>query len=269
MKLYATIAAIALAGAAGGAVVTFATRAPTPARAKSPAPLTVATPNPAVIQATALYHQALVALSESPGFHYVAISPGPESETIVGDAGRGVGRQVITLKTGYGVEDFSLLLIATDVVYFEGNIPALEDQLGVSSGHAATLQDTWISVSPFDGPYSILAPGMTVNDQVNWLPLSPASTSSVHSGATTLTRISGAVETGAITAKAYLDIDAGSDHPTAYVSTTTVDGKPATTSDTFSDWGELVAVAPPAGAIKWSTLGARPPKDGYGGGVFG
>jgi hypothetical protein len=185
------------------------------------------------------------------------------------DAGRGVGRQVIILKTGYDVEDFTLLLVANDVVYFEGNIAAIEDQLGVSAAHAATLQQTWISVSPFDGPHSVLEPGITANGQADGLPLSLASTTAVRSRVTTVTKINGAVETGGVTAKAYLDIDAGSGDPTAYVSTLAVDGKPATTSDTFSDWGESVSIEPPAGAIGWSTLGARPPAYGYGSGVLG
>src|ERR1700730_12437087 len=80
-------------------------------------------------EARALYQRAISAPRASNGFHYVAVSTGGAAQTIVGDAGQSGGRQAITFVSNFGTEQFTLLLVGP-TVYFQGNVPALEDQLG-------------------------------------------------------------------------------------------------------------------------------------------
>ena len=119
-------------------------------------------------EARALYQRALSATRSSNGFHYVAVSTGGYAQTIVGDAGQTGGRQAITLVAHYGTEQFTLLLVGP-TVYFQGNIPAVEDQLGVTAATAAGVAGKWVSVVNGDGgphgPYSVLQPGITTGSQ--------------------------------------------------------------------------------------------------------
>ncbi len=90
-------------------------------------------PTAATLRAEELYQQALNTIAAASGFHYVAIFPG--TETIVGDAGRALGRQVVTFKSTYGLEAFELLIVSNGTLYFQGNAAAVEDQLGVTARH--------------------------------------------------------------------------------------------------------------------------------------
>ena len=228
------------------------------------------TPNPnspAAAKALALYRQALSATRSAAGFHYVSTSGGPQSQKIVGDAGASAGKQVITVSSSFGSEQFTLLLVS-NVVYFQGNAAALEDQLGVPAAGAPALDGKWVSVSPGDGPYSVVAPGITTADQAQEIALVPVSTSQVGSGGTTATRISGTLsgQQGSSRASAHLDIDPTSHLPIEYVTTGTIGGTDVSSTTTFSAWGTAPSVAAPTGAVAWSTLGASEPPGGYGGG---
>src|ERR1039457_5952248 len=120
--------------------------------------------------ARALYQQAIAATRASNGFHYVAVSSGLDAQTIVGDAGQTGGRQAITFVSNFGTEQFTLLLVG-NTVYFQGNIPAVEDQLGVSTASAASVEGKWVTVVNGNGPYTVLQPGITAASQATELPL--------------------------------------------------------------------------------------------------
>ena len=152
--------------------------------------------NAGAAQARALYQQAIAATRASNGFHYVAVSSGLDAQTIVGDAGQTGGRQAITYVSNFGTEQFTLLLVG-NTVYFQGNIPAVEDQLGVSTATAAGVEGKWVTVVSGDGgpkgPYSVLQPGITTASQATELPLTPASSASVTDAGGIATRLSGVV----------------------------------------------------------------------------
>jgi hypothetical protein len=211
----------------------------------------------------------MAAMRGSAGFHYVADSAGPTGkQTIMGDAAPSGGRQEITFDASLGHEQFTLVLVSA-VVYFQGNGPALEDQLGVPAASASSLQGKWISVSNQDPPYSVVAPGITVADQVTQTPLVATSTTSISTtGGGGATRIIGTVpsQQGAPAGTGHLDIKAGSHLPIAYASTLSASGVTATSTATFSGWGTMVATAAPTGAVAWSTLGASAPPGGFGSG---
>jgi hypothetical protein len=265
----AAVAGALIAGLAIGVAVGLLTRGPSaPARGPSPSS---ASAGAATVQARALYTQALAAMRNSAGFHYVAGSTGgTATQTIVGDAGRSGGRQVITIDASAGREQFTLVLVS-GTVYFEGNTRALEDQLGVPAASASGLQGKWVSVSSQDGPYSLVEPGITVADQAGETALVPTSTTPIRTGGgVTMTRILGTVppqpQQCTPAGTGHLDVAASSHLPTSDVATLSAGGVTTTTTTTFSGWGTAPAAAAPAGAVAWSTLGASaPPGCGSGG----
>jgi hypothetical protein len=257
----AAVAGALIAGVGVGVPIGFLTRdsAPTPSSTASVAPSPA---SGAAAQARALYQQAIAAASASAGFHYVAVSHGGiGNQTIAGDAGRDGGTQEITMDSTYGPEQFSLVLVG-GTVYFHGNGPGLQDQLGVPAATAAGLVGKWISVSSGDGPYGVVAPGITVTDQVGETGLVPASSRTLSAGTQ---RISGTVpaQLGG-SGQAHLDIAASSHLPISYVSTLTGGGVTSSSTNTFSNWGNAPSVTAPSGAVAWSTLGASEPPGGYG-----
>jgi hypothetical protein len=191
------------------------------------------------------------------------VSTGTLNETIAGVAGQLGGRQDISFNSSYGSEHFTLLLVGS-TVYFQGNTPAIEDQLGVAPAGAAKLAGTWVSVVTGNGPYGVLQPGITTADQAQQMPLAPTSTTRVTTNGVTATRILGTIPTQP--GNAHLDITTGSGIPLSYVTRSTFNGRTATTTTTYSQWGTAPSVSAPSGAVAWSTLVTSPPPGGYGNG---
>jgi hypothetical protein len=258
-RILAAMVGTVVLAAALGLGVGFASRPKLPAPPVVPPSTTSAT-----VRAAALYQTALNTIAASVGFHYIAIYP--ETETIVGAAGRSVGQQVVTYKSSYGVEAFTLVLNETGTLYFQGNAPAVEDQLGVSTSRTSAVENRWVSLVPGNGPYPELASGMTVAEQGVFLPMTPISADSVKVGGRAATQIVGTATVDDPGSAAVLDIDTSSHAPLAYSSTAATTSGPAISTVTFSAWGTQVSVAVPSTAIAWSTVGASTPPDGYGGG---
>src|ERR1700682_2689621 len=170
LTLVAAMIATVLIGAAGGVAVAFVTRSKLshPAGGKL-------TPHPSTSRASALYQRALSTIGGAAGFTYVSESTGTLSETIAGVAGQLGGRQDITFNSSYGSEHFTLLLVGA-TVYFQGNTPAIEDQLGVAAAGAPALAGKWVSVVTGNGPYGVLQLGITAGDQAQLMLLVPTST---------------------------------------------------------------------------------------------
>jgi hypothetical protein len=233
----------------------------------APAPTAAPGTSSGAAEARALYQQAITATGASTGFHYVAVSTGGDAQTIVGDAGLSNGRQAITFVSNYGTEQFTLLLVGT-TVYFQGNTPAIEDQLGVSATAAPGLQDKWVSVISGNGPYTVLQPGITSSQQSSQLPLAATSSVKEEVGGVSAVRISGTVPpandlpagTGSLV------IAQNSDLPISYTSSIADGGVALDFSTTFSAWGTPPTVSAPAGAVAWSSLTTTTPPNGYGGG---
>jgi hypothetical protein len=259
-RIIGAMVGIVVAAAVLGAAVGFTSR---PA---SPVPHRVPTsPTAASLRAAELYQRTLNTIAAAVGFHYVAIFSG--TETIVGDAGRALGRQVVTFKSTYGLEAFELLIDSNGTVYFQGNAPAVEDQLGVAASTTSNVDNRWVSLSPADGPYSELAAGMTVADQGVFVPMTPIATATVRVDGRTAIQISGtAAGADDPVSTALLDIDPNSHAPLAYSSTSASTTGSASSTVTFTAWGQAVSLNLPEAAIAWSTLGASTPPDGYGGG---
>jgi hypothetical protein len=221
--------------------------------------------------ARALYQRAISATRASNGFHYVAVSTGGAAQTIVGDAGQTGGRQAITFDSNFGTEQFTLLLVGT-TVYFQGNVSALEDQLGVTAATAAGVQGKWVSVVNGDGgthgPYSVLQPGITTGSQATEMPLTPASTTSVTDAGVMATRITGVVPAanGFPPGTGSLDVAPNTGVPIAYTSMISGGGVVLSFTTTFSAWGTAPSVSAPPGSVAWTTLTTAAPPGGYGDG---
>ena len=230
-------------------------------------PPTAAPGSSGAAQARATYQQARTATGASAGFHYVAVSTGGDAQTIVGDAGQANGRQAITFVSSFGTEQFTLLLVS-GTVYFQGNTPAVEDQLGVTPATAAADVGKWVLVKSTDGPYHVLQPGITTSSQATELTLTPESLSTVTAGGVSATKISGITPaTPTVPAgSASLIVASSSDLPISYASTVAT----LSFTTTFSGWGNAPSVSAPAGAVAWSTLTTAVPAGGFGsGGVPG
>lgn len=264
----AIVGALVIAGASGTVTALLVRGGSSPASAPPTAQPTP-TPGAAATRAQAAYRQMLAAAQASSGYHYVSVSSTPGQpithETITGDAGQKDGIQVITLSSTYGNERFTLHLTAGGSVYFQGNVPALEDQLGVVASSAAALDGRWILVSVGDGPYQQLEVGITVVSHLQGDPLIPNSLVTVHTAGGTVERVSGGDGGGG---SAHFDVATGSKLPQTYAETATSLGFSAT--DTFSNWGTAPSVSTPSGAVSWSSLHTQKPAGGYGnGGVQG
>lgn len=218
-------------------------------------------------QALTIYRQALANMRSAAGFHYNATVSGAGDQHTVGDSGQNSGRQDITVSSAFGDEHFTLLLTGGRV-YFQGNVPAFQDQLGVSASKAASLQSSWIVVANGDGPYSTLQAGITASDQANETVLEPTSTSQVTVSGVKATRLQGTVppQNGAPGGTGHLDVTADTHQPLSYFASISQNGVTITSSVTFSAWGAAPNVTAPANAVAWSTLGASPPPGGYGNG---
>jgi hypothetical protein len=266
LGLGAAIVATILIGAVGGVGVAFLTRSHTQTPSGGGGPTALPSNGP-VSPGLSIYQRSLATMRAAPGFHYVNASDGSEPETITGDAGAAGGRQDITFTASYGLEKFTLLLVS-GTVYFEGNTAAVEDQLGVISAGAATLQNKWVSVVSGDGPYSVLQPGITVADQAAEVQFVPSSTVQVTTGGTAATRIIGTIpaSNGNPAATAQLDVAQTSNIPVGYSSTFTVSGASVTSTTAFSRWGTAPVVTAPSGAVAWSSLTTTAPPGGYGSG---
>jgi hypothetical protein len=257
-----------VAGAAvGGALVAGRGTPTSSAGATAPATSAAATAPPRASQASVLYQQAVRATQAAGGFHYVSNAGGPQTQQIVGDAGPSGGKQVISDNSSFGAEQFTLVL-AGGVVYFQGNAPALQDQLGVPAASAPALAGRWVSVAAADGPYSVVAPGITTADQALEITMVPGSTTQVTVAGAAATRIAGTLPTqpGLSDSAVHLDVDPTSHLPISYVTAATVGGARVTSTTTFTAWGTAPTVTAPTGAVAWSTLGASAPPGGYGSG---
>jgi hypothetical protein len=215
-------------------------------------------------QASALLKQAMQAGEKSAGFQYVDTwTGGGSTATFSGEAGQNDGTQQITQTTGFGNEQFQVVLAPDQTLYFKGNVAALEDQLGVSSSAAAGLTGTWISSQSSDGPYQDLALGLPISSALPDGQLTPTSTEQVTgAGGVSLTRIEGTVSNP--TGTGHLDVSASSNLPVTFVASYS-NGSYGETM-TFSAWGTAPSLTVPTSAVAWSTLTISKPPDGYGSG---
>ena len=267
----AVVAAGLVVGVAVALPIALIGRSSQPSTGGSGNPRSTGTPAPgAAAAARSLYQQALTATRAAKGVHYVAVTSGAADQHTTGDAGQSTGTQDITVTSGFGAEQFKLLLV-NDAVFFQGNVPAEEDQVGLSPADAQRMAGKWITVVRGDGPFTVLQPGITTADQAAEMPLVAATTEQVTAGGRKVTRIHGTVPaTAQIPAgTAYMDVDPSTHLPITYVSTVTAGKVTVSATTNFTNWGTAQSPSAPPDSVKWSTLNATEPPGGYGSGGGG
>jgi hypothetical protein len=231
-------------------------------------PIVILTGSSSASQASTLFTKSMQVAGDSAGFHYASswTGGGQPPLTFTGDAGQNDGSQTVSEPGSFGTEQYDLVLAPDQTVYFEGNAPALEDQLGVSASTAPGLAGTWISLSAGDGPYTEEQQGLTVASEIGIPGFSATSSKQVSgAGGGQLIRITGAVPAsdGIPNGRAQVDISPSSDLPASIVVSYS-DGSVETM--TYSQWGTVPSLAVPTGAVAWSTLATSAPPGGYGSG---
>ncbi len=218
-------------------------------------------------QASALFSQAMAAAGSSAGVQYASEwTGGGAPTTFSGVAGQNDGTQVVTEPSDFGTEQYDVVLAADQTLYVEGNVAALEDELGVSAGAAPGLAGKWISLQTADGPYNEEEGGLTVDSEVGIPGFKAGSTEQVTGAdGSTLTRIDGTVPAsdGFPEATVEVEISPGTDLPSTIV--VAYDGGGVDTI-TYSQWGTAPTVTVPSGAVAWAGLTTSEPPGGYGSG---
>lgn len=223
----------------------------------------------ATSQATSLLKKVTTAVDNSAGVDYVTTTLGRgTTKPTTGDAGQSDGTQTDTEPTAFGTEQFDVLLASNQILYFKGNAPALEDQLGVPASTAPGLAGQWISLTPGESPYSLLESGLTVPGALMISDIIATSSRTVTgSDGTTLTEIDGSLgitidSANSTVATCKLDISPSTNLPTSLVVMDAVGAGSTVTN--FTNWGTSPSVNVPATAVAWLSLDTLPPPGGYG-----
>lgn len=204
----------------------------------------------ATTSAPSLYRRVLAAAGRQATFRYTATSSGGgQTQVTTGVATRDGGTQSIDINGAV----FRLVLVA-DVVYFDGDVGAVESQLGLSAATAQSVAGTWVSVARGDAPYTSLEQGITTSSALSEIAFTPKS---VHNVGGAVLRLSGAPEPmkgHTVSGTAKLDVAAGTHLPRSFDVQEVVDGQSGTTETTFRSWNQPVSVSAPSGATPYSSL---------------
>jgi hypothetical protein len=221
-------------------------------------------------EANAKLHAAAMAAGS---FHYKDVSTGSvagnrASGTQTGDAGPTEGVQFLTSSVG----DYEVIVVHS-VAYMRADLPMLENTFGYSASEAAPYVNRWIQFGPSDAPYQAVAANVTSGSvwddssrsPTDQLPQTPQSvgtvstldgrsvqsvTYSLHGTSSTNTSYAGTERIFFASSSPYLPYKiteqlSGTSNREPSIDTGTV---------TFSQWGEVVRVTAPLGAVTYSSL---------------
>jgi hypothetical protein len=204
---------------------------------------------------------AVAATKRESSFHFEesAIS-GSSGVTVVADVGTAAGEQHITIHEGSKVGKVTVML-AGGTAYFEGDAPGLEGLTGMSAKVADAVAGKWISVPSTNSSFSGLAGSLAVK--------SAASQLVEMSGTLTRGKTSTRLGHKAVAVRATESTKTGSLALTMYVRTTgaalpiSVDGITQESgsaahliSASFSNWGEVLHLTAPTGALPIASVQA-------------
>jgi hypothetical protein len=256
-----TVGLVVLVGILAGGAVLAINRGPTPTAIQSP---------------VAANSQLYAAAMASGSFHYTDVTSGtvggqPVTATQSGDAGRGEGVQNMTSALG----DYEVVVV-NSMAYMKPNLTMLENTFGYSPSEAAPYVNRWIAFAPADAPYRSVAAdvtsGTTWNDPsespTDDLPQTPRSVSGLSTwNGTSVQSVQYSLSGTSKTANASysgtesITFSATDPHlPNHLAEQLSGTSNNQTSSENvnvaFSQWGESVAVAVPAGSIPFSSLPA-------------
>jgi hypothetical protein len=230
--------------------------------------------SPAAIQSPAQANTGLYAAAVASGsFHYVDFSSGtdgghPVTSSQSGDDGRTEGVQYNTSAFGD-----SEVIVINSMAYMRSDLTMLENTFGYSLGEAAPYVNRWIAFSPTDSLYSSIAADVTTGSTwgkpslspTDGLPHTPLSVSAVSGQPLQSLRYSirgtNRAANASYTGSESIAFSAVSPHLPSTL-TEQVSGVVAHQSssevlkETFSHWGESVAIAAPTDTVPFSALPA-------------
>jgi hypothetical protein len=204
----------------------------------------------------AVLASAVAAAKASGSFHYeLTAKVSSSSQSIVGDASTTEGRQTIS----EGTLKIQAELIRK-MVYIEGNVGGLEDQMGFSSSAASTYAGKWISIAPTDAPYASVTDAVTLPsaltelEPTGHLSLTPATT---EAGRPAIGVRGALPESASSGVKGTIVLYVSTAHPTvalAFNGQATSSGTKESDSGTFTDWGKRLDLTAPADSVAFSSL---------------
>lgn len=219
----------------------------------------IAPTNPAVA-ARALVSSSIAAVTHAGTFRYTELSTTlGVPDNIIGVAAPTGGRQLITERCTSGTNVFDLRLVK-GIVYFKGNVPAVVDQLGVSSAGAGAAVGKWIKVTKGESPYRSFSLGITTKSNVSQL-TSTFLALKTKTTSRTIDVLGGLNNHGKPAGAATLVISRTSKLPQTFNANEVATSGRLSLAWTFSHFGQKVRVGAPANAVSYSSLHAKtPPK---------
>lgn len=230
---WVTLALVAILGTEIGLAVTQSPKA------RSPGPVQ-------------LLQEALTAARTENAFHYRAVwDADGVSQIVVGDARPSSGSESVSV----GGDSFTVIF-TDQLEYFQGDVTALRDQLGLPAPTAVASAGKWISLQQSDGPFPSVGEGITTSAALAQVVMAPFATWPAHRiHGVLLSRITGRIPHGkVVTGSAQLDLLARSKLPEAYFAHGSEGGQPWSSTIAFSRWGDSTALVAPTGARPFSSI---------------
>lgn len=235
----------------------------------------IAPTSPATV-ASSLVNRAIASATKAGTYHYVELSTTLGApDDIKGDAAPNGGRQVIKERCSPVRSDttnrtsiFDLRLVH-GVVYFNGNLVAVVDELGVPATHATAVVGKWVKVVKGETTlYKTFEEGITTSSNASELRtvFIPLSSRSVPGSSPASTEVLGGLfrttKTNSTVGTAALVMDTSSGLPRTFRASAVVQTGRETLTWKFSSYGEKVHVVAPPHWVSYSSLHAKLPAKG-------
>jgi hypothetical protein len=203
-----------------------------------------------------ILNAALAAAEAQSGVHYqLHATSGTQNQVITGDAGQTQGEQQVS--TGSNVVDVELI---GAMAYVKGNAGGLRFTLGLPAAVASSYANRWISVVSSDTLFQPITQAVTLKGIFGQL--KPNGT--LHTGSPGTVGgqdavgvrggLPGQVASG-VSGSAVLYVAVNSPNlPVAFSGAAHTAHQTVTDIGAFSRWGEHLALAPPPGAVAFSSL---------------
>jgi hypothetical protein len=211
---------------------------------------------------SALVAASLAAAAKQNSVHYVATSSlGSQSITIVADAARAKGQQVITIRKGKQVGTVAARYDGK-AVYFRANTIGLEGYLGMPNNLAPKYSGKWISFSPSQQDFSQIAKSMTITSAIGEISLSAPvkAVSPITVNGTQAVGVTGTTtslsSSGAKGKATLYMVASGTPLPVVFTGKGSQKGQTEAGRVAFSRWGERVAPVTPKGAVSAASISA-------------
>jgi hypothetical protein len=204
---------------------------------------------------------AVMATKRQSSFHFEeTATAGTSGVSIIADVGTAAGEQHITVRQGARKGHLTVLL-ASGTAYFQGDSLGLQGLTGLSAKLATQFAGRWISVPSKNSSFSALAGSLAVKTAATQLvnltgTLTRGKTSTKLGHPAVAVKASQSSKTASLELTMYVRTT-GAALPIAVEGTSKQSGNAAhSISAKFSDWGEVLHLTAPSGAVPLATVQA-------------